>query len=114
MKLYEILYIVRPDINEDTIDGKILSKFKQVIEKHNGEILKTEKWGLRKLAYNIKKYEDGYYVLNQVKGDPALVTEIERNLQIDESILRYMTISLEENDLKKNITVVEIPKEDEI
>ncbi len=114
MKLYEIIYIVRPDVNEDTIDGKILSKFKQVIEKHNGEILKTEKWGLRKLAYNIKKYEDGYYVLNQVKGNPTLVTEIERNFQIDESILRYMTISLTEKDLKKNLAVVEIPKEDEI
>ena len=114
MKPYEILYIVRPDIDENTIEEKILTKVNQVVEKHNGEILKTEKWGLRKLAYNIKKHEDGYYILYQIRGNPALVTELERNFKINESILRFMTISLKEKDLKKNIAVVELPKEDEI
>jgi len=114
MRPYEIIFIVRPDINEDTIEKNILSKVKQIVERHHGEFLKIEKWGLRKLAYSIKKFEDGYYILTQIKGDPILIGELERNSQIDENILRFMIIRLKEKDIKKNIAELGIPKEEEI
>lgn len=114
MKTYEIICIVRPDLAESAIEEKIVSKFKQITERYHGEILKTETWGLRKLAYNINKFEDGYYIFNLVKGEPVLISELERNFQIDENILRFMTIKLKEKSAKKTTAEPEIPKEEKI
>ena len=114
METYEIIYIVRPDLAESVIEEKIVSKFKQITERYHGEILKTEIWGLRKLAYNIKKFEDGYYIFNLVKGEPVLISELERNFQIDENILRFMTIKFKEKRVRKSTAEQEIPKEEKI
>jgi small subunit ribosomal protein S6 len=67
--LYESMYILRPDIDEETTAAAV-ERFKELIESHNGEIAKLDKWGKRRLAYPINDYPDGYYVLMQYQSSP--------------------------------------------
>lgn len=96
MRPYEILYIIKTDREEDQFEA-IVEKFTALIEREGGEITKLDKWGKRKLAYEIdKKYRDGYYTLMQFKGEPGVASELNRVMGISEEILRYMITKLEE------------------
>ena len=95
MRRYETITIIKANIAEDEIDA-ILDRMAQIIQDENGEVLKVDKWGLRKLAYLIKKEQQGYYVLTEYAGTPAAVNEIERIFKIDDRILKYMTIKLQD------------------
>jgi small subunit ribosomal protein S6 len=94
MRKYETIVIIRPSIAEEGVDA-IIDRAKATIEGDNGAILKMEKWGLRKLAYLIKKEQQGYYFLMEFAGVPQAVTEMERIFKIDDRILKFMTIKLE-------------------
>ena len=96
MRLYEVLFIIKTD-REDEQFEPIVEKFTALIEKEGGEIAKLDKWGKRKLAYEIdKKYRDGYYTLIQFKGAPEVASELDRVMKISEEILRHMITRLEE------------------
>jgi small subunit ribosomal protein S6 len=94
MRKYETIIIIRPSIAEEGVDA-IVDRAKATIEGDNGAVLKLEKWGLRKLAYPIKKEQQGYYVLLEFAGVPQAVTEMERIFKIDDRILKFMTIKQE-------------------
>jgi small subunit ribosomal protein S6 len=94
MRKYETIVIIRPSIAEEGVDA-IVDRAKATIEGDDGAILKMEKWGLRKLAYPIKKEQQGYYVLLEFAGVPQAVTEMERLFKIDDRILKFMTIKQE-------------------
>jgi small subunit ribosomal protein S6 len=88
MKKYESMVIIIPSISEDDAvqeNEKLLS----FIEKNGGEIVKTEKWGKRKLSYEIKKYKEGYYFVNFFSLDPNRISEFENEYRINENIIRY-------------------------
>ena len=93
MRRYETIFIVRPNVAEDEIEAAI-NKTTSIIEGDVGTIIKIDKWGLRKLAYLIKKESQGYYVYIDYAGIPAAVSEIERILRIDDKILKYLTVKL--------------------
>ena len=93
MRRYETIFIVRPNVAEDEIEA-ITSKATLIIEGDGGTILRSNNWGLKKLAYLIKKENQGYYVYVDYAGVPASVAEVERIFRIDDRILKYLTVKL--------------------
>jgi len=93
MRRYETIFIIKTSNTEDEIAG-IIEKATAIIEGDGGTIIKIDKWGLKKLAYLIKKESQGYYVYADFAGIPASVAEIERIFRIDDRILKYMTVKL--------------------
>ena len=91
MRKYETIYILRPTLSEDEIT-KVVENTSQIILDEKGTIIELNKWGMKKLAYLIKKESQGYYVYCEYAGSPAAVAEIERKFRIDDSVLRYLTI----------------------
>ncbi len=95
MRKYETFFIIDPDLPDETItvlDNKIQS----IVTSNAGEVLTYVPWGKRKLAYAIRKRTRGLYVLMEYAGGPQLVSELERNLRIDERILKFITVMLAE------------------
>lgn len=90
MRKYEIMYIIRTDIEEEVVQSTI-EKFQNIIN-NGGEITKNNVMGKRKLAYEINKYRDGIYVLVHFNAAPAVVTELDRVLKISDEVIRYMIV----------------------
>lgn len=95
MNAYEIVFIVRPDVATDTVE-KLTARFSELVEKQDGKVANTENWGLRTLAYRINKHRKGYYVMLAVNMPGIAVTEVERQMNLSEDIIRFLTISVEE------------------
>lgn len=91
LKRYEILFIVQADLPDDELT-ELLNKYQNIITKSNGSVFKIEKWGLRRLAYEIKKQTKGIYIFIDFTGTPKTVPEIERNFKIDDKILKFLTV----------------------
>jgi small subunit ribosomal protein S6 len=99
MALYEHVVISRQDISPQQAEA-LNDQIKSIIEEHGGTVAKIEYWGLRNLTYRIKKNRKGHYSLLALDAPPAAVKELERQLSINEDVLRYMTIRVEEIDLE--------------
>ena len=106
MRRYETIFILRPGQSEDEINT-IIENTKKVILDEKGAIIGLSRWGLKKLAYTIKKETQGQYVFCDFAGTPAAVAEIERKFRIDDAVLKYLTIktadSITEDDIQKAI-----------
>jgi len=96
MRRYETIFIVRPNVAEDEIDA-VINKTSSIIEGDGGTIIKIDKWGLKKLAYLIKKEAQGYYVYIDYAAIPASVSELERIFRIDDKVLKYLTVKLDDS-----------------
>jgi small subunit ribosomal protein S6 len=99
MRVYEELFILRPDSPEEEVDG-FVEQIKQVIASGKGTVDKVDKWGVRKLAYRVQKYNEGVYVLVQFSSSPELVKEVERRLRVTDSVMKFITVRIDEK-LKK-------------
>jgi len=99
MRIYEELFIVRPDVTDEEIDP-FIEQMKTIITSAGGTIDKTEKWGIRKLAYRVAKRDEGYYVLLQVTSDPDAVKEMERRMRVSDLVMKSITVRIDER-LKK-------------
>lgn len=95
MRIYEELFIARPDAPEEVIDAAI-GQVESAVGAQGGVIEKVEKWGVRKLAYKVQKREEGYYVLLQFKAPPEAVREVERRLRVNDDVLKYLTVRIDE------------------
>jgi len=95
MRKYETFFIIDPDLPDET-NSALDNKVQSIITSNGGEVLTYVPWGKRKLAYAIRKRTRGLYVLMEYSGGPQLVAELERNLRIDERILKFITVMLEE------------------
>lgn len=91
-KAYELTFIVRLDPNEEVINESVNQVQSWVEANQLGQVTKIDRWGRRKLAYEINKQRDGYYVLMEADIEPANLPELERNLKISSSILRYLIV----------------------
>lgn len=89
MNAYELLYVVTPDLDEETTRA-VEEKFAGIIATNGGEVTKTDLWGKKKLAYPIQYKTEGHYVLVEFDGAAELPRELERNLKNDERILRFL------------------------
>ena len=90
MKNYELVYVVRPNA-EDEVREAVLNKVQEVISA-NGEVEKVDTWGNKKLAYSIAKFTEGFYVLVNFKASADLPKELDRNLKINENVIRHMIV----------------------
>ena len=91
MKRYEVVAIVKSDLADDDLTA-IIERSQTIITDRKGVIAKIDKWGKRRLAYEIKKQKDGFYFLIDFAGNGPIVAEIERNFKIDDRILKFMTV----------------------
>src|SRR5579875_3241118 len=94
---YEIMFIVRPDIEEAEID-KIVETFSGYVTNGGGTVKQTEKMGRRRLAYTVRKFNDGFYVLLIVDAPASLIAEIERRLRVSEQVIKFITVRTDEED----------------
>ena len=94
MREYEVVFIVHADL-EETATNEIVDRVKGWITEAGGTILNVDPWGKRKLAYPIRKQNEGQYFLFKTQMDPTFVTELERNLRFLEPILRFLVTSAE-------------------
>lgn len=93
MRRYETMFIVDPELGTEEIES-VVEKFKGTVTSKKGHIIKLDKWGITNLAYRMGKHTKGYYVLMEFTCEPSLITELERNLKIDDRILRYVTVKI--------------------
>ena len=102
MRLYESVLIARQDISTAQVET-LVDEFSKIIENGGGSIKKREYWGRRSLAYRIKKNRKGHYVMLNLEADSATLNEYERIMGLNEDILRFMTIRIEEVDEEPSI-----------
>ena len=101
MRYYETLYIINPNLAEEDYRA-VVAKFTDVVGKNKGVVTKVDEWGKKTLAYDIKKFDKGFYVLLQFCGEADLTAEVKREMSLDDRILKYQTIKLSDNaDLEK-------------
>jgi small subunit ribosomal protein S6 len=97
MPLYEHVFIARQDLAQAQVDA-LAEAATKIIEDNGGKVVKTETWGLRSLAYRIAKNRKGHYVALDFEAPGGVVAELERQTQINEDVIRYMTIRVDEHE----------------
>lgn len=101
MALYEHLLIARQDISAQQVDA-LATHLKTILEHEGGKVEKHEYWGLRGLAYRIKKNRKGHYVLLNINAPANAIQELERQLKINEDVLRYITVKVDQFEVSSN------------
>ncbi len=95
MRIYEELFIVKPDATEEEVD-QLIEQMKTIVTSAGGTIDKAEKWGKRRLAYRVDKYKEGSYVLFQFNSGPDAVKEFERRLRVSDSVIKFLTVRIDQ------------------
>ena len=101
MNLYEHTIVVKQDISPGQIE-KLTEKYSKIVEKNDGNIVQTENWGLLNLSYVIKKNKKANYIHFKIKASGKIIKELEKNGNIDQNLLRYMTVKVKKFDLETN------------
>ena len=101
MSYYEHTFIVKQDLSENQ-NKKIIKKYESLINNNSGKIIKIEEWGLRNLAYEIKKSKRGFYIHIKFEAIGKTIEELEKAENIDETIIRFLTIKVKKHDLTTN------------
>ena len=96
-RTYEIMFIVRPDVEEAEQD-KLIETFSGYVTSGGGTIKSTEKMGRRRLAYTVKKFNDGFYVLLTIVAEGSIIAEVERRLRVSEPVIKFITVRMDEED----------------
>ena len=101
MNSYEHTFITKQELSEDQIKS-LLSKYENIIKKNSGKILKTEEWGLRIFTHSIKNNKKGFYFHIKLEAHGKTIQELEKAENIDEMLIRYLTVKVKKHDLKTN------------
>ena len=101
MNWYEHTLITKGDLSDNYVK-KILEKYSNIISENSGKIVKTEEWGLRILTHDIKNNKKGFYFHIKFQGTGNTIEELEKNENIDKSLLRFLTVKVKHHDLKTN------------
>jgi small subunit ribosomal protein S6 len=94
-RFYEVMFIVRPDTADEDVD-KLIAGFEATVTNGGGAIRSTEKLGRRKLAYMVRKFNEGNYILLTIDADGKLVAELERRLRVSEPVIKFITVRMDE------------------
>ena len=95
MQKYETMYILQSQLEEEKIE-ELIEKFKSIVEREGGEVSNLDKWGKKKLAYEVKKQKEGFYVLMNYTAPSKACEELERSFRITDGVLRYLIVREEE------------------
>jgi len=96
-RFYEVMFIVRPDVADEDVD-KLIAGLEQTVTSGGGAIRSTEKLGKRKLAYMVRRFNDGNYVLLTIDADGVLIAELERRLRVSEPVIKFITVRMDEEE----------------
>jgi small subunit ribosomal protein S6 len=100
-RLYDLIFILRPDTPEAEID-KIIATLQHAVEEKHAKVEKVEKWGARRMAYRVKKLREGFYVYMVLRSSHGeLLKELERRLRVSDAVIKYLTIRLDEEVKRK-------------
>ncbi|MBI4911814.1 MAG: 30S ribosomal protein S6 [Acidobacteria bacterium] len=94
MRLYETIFIASPTLTDEQSE-ELVKYFEGVIAEQGGELLKTDKWGRKKLAYEVQKFSEGYYTVFQLNAGPKLVAELERRFRNHDSVIKFLSVRLD-------------------
>ena len=92
--MYETMYILRPDLNEEAVDGAI-GKYQNLLQEQGGSLLETQHRGKRRLAYEIDRHREGIYIQMNYNGPGAVVAPLERAMRLSDEVIRYLTVKQE-------------------
>jgi len=96
-RLYEVMFIVRPDVEDEEAD-KLIAGFSSTVTAGGGVVKSVEKMGRRKLAYSVRKFAEGNFVLLTIEANGAVVLELERRLRVTEPVIKFITVRLDEEE----------------
>jgi small subunit ribosomal protein S6 len=97
MPLYEHVFLARQDLSQAQVDA-LAATATEIVESNNGKVVKTETWGLRSLAYKIQKNRKAHFVLLDIDAPAGVVAELERQTAINEDVIRFMTVRVDEHE----------------
>ena len=97
MPLYEHVFLARQDLSQAQVDA-LAATATEIVETNNGKVVKTETWGLRSLAYKIQKNRKAHFVLLDIDAPDGVVAELERQTAINEDVIRFMTVRVDEHE----------------
>ncbi len=100
MRTYEVVFIAVPTISTEELDA-FINLMQSVVEGRNGKVVKVDNWGKKSLAYKIKKFRDGYYVVLTLEADGATIAELERRFRVTDYVIRFLSVRIDE-DLKRS------------
>lgn len=109
MGRYEIIYILAPNTPEDTMND-LVSRFEGEVTSRGGVLLRVEKWGRKKLAYEVRKFREGFFVLFVADCEGAVATELERRFRMTDAVIKFMTVRIDE-ELKR---AGKMPRDEEL
>ena len=92
---YEVVFVAAPTLESEELDG-FIDHIQTVVEGKNGKVVKVDNWGKKSLAYRIKKFREGYYVVLNIEGDGSAITELERRFRVTDYILRFISVRIDE------------------
>ena len=95
MRNYEAMYILKPELEEEALNGMI-TRFEDVIKNNGGEVVKLDRWGKRRLAYEVNGNTEGFYVLMHIKAPSSASQELDRVLKIQDDVIRHLVVKTEE------------------
>lgn len=95
MRKYETIFILRPELDEEKV-AETIDKFKSLVENNGGEIASLDKWGKRRLAYEIDHTREGFYVISKFKAEPAAASEVDRVFKISDDVMRHIIVREDE------------------
>ena len=94
-RTYELMFIVRPDMTDEDLD-KLISNLQSIVPPSGGTVQKVDKMGKRRLAYTVRRFHEGIYVLMVVEGGGAVIHELERRLRVTEPVIKFLTVRIDE------------------
>ena len=100
MRTYEVVFVAAPTLTSEELDG-FIKHAQTVVEGKNGKIAKVDNWGKKPLAYKIKRFREGYYVVLSIEGDGGAIAELERRFRVTDYIIRFLSVRIDE-DLKRS------------
>jgi small subunit ribosomal protein S6 len=100
VRTYEVAFIAAPTLTPEELDA-FIAQMQTVVEGKNGKVVKVDNWGKKSLAYKIKKFRDGYYVILTIDADGAIIAELERRFRVADHVIRFLSVRIDE-DLKRS------------
>nr|WP_320131792.1 30S ribosomal protein S6 [uncultured Holophaga sp.] len=94
MRRYETIFIASPTLTDEQVDD-LVRQYEGIIAEQGGELLKTDKWGRKKLAYEVQKFSEGYYTLFEMNAGSTLVAELERRFRNNENVIKYLSVRMD-------------------
>ena len=95
MRRYETIFIASPTLTDEESD-ELVKHFEGIIAEQGGELLKTDKWGRKRLAYEVDKFSEGYYTLFEMNAGPALIAELERRFRNNDAVIKFLSVRMDQ------------------